>query len=238
MPKPSFRSVTLDLDGTLLDTIPDLAAAANGMMRDLGRPEYPQAVLATFVGRGIDALVERCLPDVSGAPLTAAKQLFRQHYARENGLRARPFPGVIEGLDSLHAAGLPLAVITNKAAAFTAPLLVTTGLAPYFLFVLSGDSLSEKKPHPLPLLEACRRFGVAPGENLHIGDSGHDAAAARAAGCPVWLVPYGYNAGGSLQQAVQDGACDAIVTSLDEAARMLLGIPNPAVFAVPPAPTF
>jgi len=236
-----IRSVTLDLDGTLLDTIPDLTAAANSMLREMGREEYPQAVIATFVGRGIENLVERCLPDLSGVALTTAKKLFRQHYAYENGLRAQPFPGVMKGLEALHAAGLPLAVITNKAAAFSEPLLVTTGLAPFFRFVLSGDSLSEKKPHPLPLLEACKRLGVAPDENLHIGDSSHDAAAARAAGCPVWLLPYGYNAGRSVQQAVQEGDCDAIVTSLDEAARCIIdaqGNLSRITVAVTPAPTF
>lgn len=219
MPTTSIRSVTLDLDGTLLDTIPDLAAAANGMLRDLGRAEYPLAIIATFVGRGIPKLVERCLPDISGATLAAAQTLFRQHYARENGLRTKPFPGVLEGLNALYAAGLPLVVVTNKAAAFTEPLLAATGLTPFFRFAISGDSLSEKKPHPLPLIKACERLGVAPGENLHIGDSRHDAAAARAAGCPVWLVPYGYNEG----KSVHDIDCDAIVTSLDEAAQRIIG---------------
>lgn len=229
-----IRSVTLDLDGTLLDTLPDLAAAANGMLRELGRAEYSPEVIATFVGRGIDNLVERCLPDLSDAALTAAQKLFRQHYARENGRQATLFPGVREGLELFRAAGLPLAVITNKAAAFTEPLLAASGLAPYLRFAISGDSVAHKKPHPLPLIEACKRLGVAPGENLHIGDSSHDAVAARAAGCPVWLVPYGYNAGRSVQQGMQDGGCDAIVTSLDEAARRIID----AALAAPPAPTF
>ncbi|MCX7144952.1 MAG: phosphoglycolate phosphatase [Sulfuritalea sp.] len=211
----TIRSVTIDLDGTLLDTVPDLAAAANAMLREMGRPEYPIDTIAGFIGRGIPKLVERCLPDLDAAAVVQAQAIFRRHYAIENGRRSTLFPGVLEGLQAFRAAGLPLAVITNKAAAFTEPLLVATQLVSWFEFAVSGDSLPEKKPHPMPLLHACERLGTAPGENLHIGDSRHDAAAARAAGCPVFLVPYGYNEG----EDVQGIDCDAIVTSLVEAAR-------------------
>jgi phosphoglycolate phosphatase len=212
-------SVTVDLDGTLLDTIPDLAAAANAMMRELGRPEYPLETVATFVGRGIPKLVARCLPDLDEAAVEAAQAIFRRHYAIENGRRSTIFPGVLEGLQAMRDAGLHLAVITNKAAAFTEPLLVASGLAPWFEFAVSGDSLAHKKPHPAQLLHACERMGTLPGENLHIGDSHHDAAAARAAGCPVFIVPYGYNEG----EDVQGIDCDAIVASLAEAARRVTG---------------
>ena len=210
-----IRSVTLDLDGTLVDTVPDLAAAANGMLRELGRPEYSIDTIAAFIGRGIPKLVERCLPDLDAEAVAKAQAIFRRHYAVENGLRSRLYPGVLEGLQALRAAGLPMAVITNKAAAFTEPLLVATQLASWFEFAVSGDSLPEKKPHPMQLLHACQRMGTTPAENLHIGDSRHDAAAARAAGCPVFLVPYGYNEG----EDVQGIDCDAIVASLAEAAR-------------------
>lgn len=230
-----IRSVTLDLDGTLLDTLPDLAAAANAMRHELGREPLAEAVIASYVGRGIDVLVERCLPDLAGEPLTRAKQLFRHHYARENGRQARLYPGVVEGLDALRQRGLPLAVITNKAAAFSEPLLLATGLAPYFRFAISGDSVAHKKPHPLPLLTACARLGVAPEENLHIGDSTNDAAAARAAGCPVWLVPYGYTEGRRVQE---NDADDVIVSSLFDAAQRIIGSLNTAQRAVSPAPTF
>ena len=212
-----IRSVTIDLDGTLLDTVPDLAAAANGMLRELGRPEYDIDTIAGFIGRGIPKLVERCLPDLDPDSVAQAQAIFRRHYAIENGRRSKLYPGVLEGLQALRAAGLPMAVITNKATAFTEPLLRATQLASWFEFAVSGDSLPEKKPHPMPLLHACERFGTAPAENLHIGDSRHDAAAARAAGCPVFLVPYGYNEG----EDVQGIDCDAIVTSLVEAARRI-----------------
>ncbi len=212
-----IRSVTLDLDGTLVDTIPDLAAAANAMMLELGRPQYAIDTVAAFVGRGIPTLVQRCLPDLDADALTLAQDIFRRHYAVENGRRSALFPGVREGLLAFREAGLRMAVITNKAAAFTAPLLLATQLAPWFDFALSGDSLPQKKPHPMPLLHACQRFGNPPAENLHIGDSRHDAAAARAAGCPVFLVPYGYNEG----EDVQGIDCDAIVASLADAARRI-----------------
>ncbi|MDO8787111.1 MAG: phosphoglycolate phosphatase [Sulfuritalea sp.] len=214
-----IHSVTIDLDGTLLDTVPDLAAAANGMMRELGRAEFPLELVASFVGRGIPKLVERCLPDLDAAAVAAAQDIFRRHYTIENGRRSTLFPGVLEGLRAFRAAGLQLAVITNKAAAFTEPLLVATQLSPWFGFAVSGDSLPQKKPHPMQLLHACQRMGTTPAENLHIGDSRHDAVAARAAGCPVFIVPYGYNEG----EDVQGIDCDAIVASLAEAARRIAG---------------
>jgi phosphoglycolate phosphatase len=214
-----IRSITIDLDGTLLDTVPDLAAAANAMLRELGRPELPIETIAAFIGRGIPKLVARCLPDLDDDAVDQAQAVFRRHYAVENGRRSRLFPGVLEGLQAFRAAGLPMAVITNKAATFTEPLLVATQLNSWFEFAVSGDTLAHKKPHPAQLLHACERMGTVPAENLHIGDSHHDAVAARAAGCPVFIVPYGYNEG----EDVQGIDCDAIVTSLAEAARRVTG---------------
>jgi phosphoglycolate phosphatase len=214
-----IRSITIDLDGTLLDTVPDLAAAANAMLREMGRAELPIAAIAAFIGRGIPKLVARCLPDLDDDAVEQAQVIFRRHYAIENGRRSALFPGVLEGLQAFRAAGLPMAVITNKAAAFTEPLLVATQLDSWFEFAVSGDSLPHKKPHPAQLLHACERMGTSPAENLHIGDSHHDAVAARAAGCPVFIVPYGYNEG----EDVQGIDCDAIVASLAEAARRVTG---------------
>ena len=236
MSSPAIHSLTFDLDGTLLDTLPDLAAAANAMLAELGRPPLPLATIAGFIGHGTVNLVARCLPDVTddATALDAAQAIFRRHYAIENGRRSQPFPGVMAALEQFAAAGLPLAVVTNKPAQFSEPLLVATGLADFFRFVICGDTLAEKKPHPLPLLHACQRFGVAPAENLHIGDSRHDAASARAAGCPVWLLPHGYNAG----EPVRAADCDAIVASFDEIARRVLVAIPVAIPAVSPAPTF
>lgn len=230
----AIRTITLDLDGTLLNTLPDLAASANGMLAELGLPCHTEADIARFIGRGVTDLVTRCLPVDQAAKhdrLAHALTVFRQHYASENGRRAKLYPGAMEGLTAWKTAGIPMAVVTNKAAAFTQPLLAATGLAGFFKLVLSGDSLPERKPHPLPLLHACQFFGVEPINNLHIGDSKHDADAARAAGCQIWLVPYGYNRGHlpeyagehTSTQCSQQLDCDAIVSTLAVAAQRMLG---------------
>ena len=221
-------SVTLDLDGTLLDTVPDLAAAANLMLRELGLPERHDEEIRRFVGRGIPNLVQRCVTRETApnaAFLARANEVFRRHYALTNGQRSIPYPGVLAGLATFRRMGLPMACITNKAAAFTEPLLHMTGLADYLALAVSGDTLPEKKPHPLPLLYACEQLGVAPSHNLHIGDSKHDTFAARAAGCPVFCVPYGYNEGGDVREL----DCDAIVSTLDEAATRIVKLSKSAV---------
>lgn len=218
MKLPAIASVTIDLDGTLLDTVPDLHAAASATLRQLALPDCEEAEIRRYVGRGILHLVHCFLPEDSSADLLErATAIFRHHYARENGRTARPYPGVREGLDKLRMRGLRMAVVTNKSTAFTDPLLAMSGLAPYFEFSVSGDTLPERKPHPLPLWHACEKLGSTPAANLHIGDSRHDAACARAAGCPVFLVPYGYNEG----EDVRKLDCDAIVGSLDHAATLI-----------------
>lgn len=212
-----FRSVTIDLDGTLLDTIVDLADACNAMLAELGLPARSQAEIHRFVGKGMAVLVERCLAAESQpgeALLIDGIDVFRRHYAQINGRSARLYPGVIEGLDALREQGLKLACVTNKPAAFTAPLLERSGLAAYFPVVVAGDTLPHKKPRPEPILHACALMGSAPASNLHIGDSANDIDSARAAGSPVLCVPYGYNEG----RTVDSADCDALVSSLLEAA--------------------
>ena len=216
------KAVTIDLDGTLADSVPDLAAAANAMLRALGRPELPESAIRTFVGKGIPRLVERALAGtldgtVDKAILDAALPVFERSYMEVNGVHTTIFPGVLEGLDTLRAAQLPLACVTNKAAQFTVPLLERLGIAHYFSQVISGDTLSQKKPDPAPLLYACRQFGIEPAEMLMIGDSLNDAQAARAAGCPVFCVNYGYNEG----EDVRALDVDAIVSTLSEATRLI-----------------
>lgn len=219
----TIRAVLLDLDGTLLDTVLDLHAAANGMLEDLGRPQVAVDDIRSYVGRGIPNLVKRVLAgnleaaEDSAPPPAEALASFRKHYAHLNGLAAKPFPGVIEGLEAFRALGLPLGIITNKAQAFTGPLLERTGLAPYMTVAVSGDQLPKSKPDPMPLVWACGRMNVSPADTLMIGDSLHDFHAGRAAGCKVFLVPYGYNEG----RDVRALAADAIVASLIEAARII-----------------
>jgi phosphoglycolate phosphatase len=215
-----FKSVTIDLDGTLLDTIVDLADACNAMLVELGQPQRDLEQIHSFVGKGMAVLVERCL--TYGVPphedlLNQAINLFRRHYTQINGRSARIYPGVVEGLNALRNQGLALACVTNKPAAFTLPLLERAGLAGYFPVVVSGDTLPHKKPRPEPILHACALMKSTPKTNLHIGDSANDIDAARAAGCPVLCVPYGYNEG----RAVDSADCDALVSSLLEAAAWI-----------------
>jgi phosphoglycolate phosphatase len=217
------RAVLFDLDGTLLDSAPDLAAAANAMLAELGLPARDPAVIATYIGKGIPKLVERTLTgslDAVADPVLFARALpiYERYYAEESGRRSVPFPGVIEGLRALHDARLPLACITNKAERFTLDLLQRTGLDGFFPVVVCGDTVVRKKPDPEPVVTACARLDVRPADALMIGDSANDVQAARAAGCPVWCVPYGYNEG----RPVETLDCDAIVPDLAEAARRLL----------------
>ena len=203
---PPLRAVIFDLDGTLVDSAPDLAFAANRMLAALGAPARDPALLATFIGKGIPRLVERALP------------LYERYYGEESGRRTTLYPGVAEGLEMLVRDRVPLACVTNKAERFTRALLADMGLAHFFAVVVGGDTLARKKPDPLPFRHACERLGVASGETLVVGDSRNDVDGARAAGCPVICVPYGYNAG----EPVQALDSDAIVASIAEAARIVI----------------
>ena len=216
-----FESVTFDLDGTLLDTIADLAEGCRRMLEEVGAPPRSLAEVHSFVGKGMAVLVERCLTHErapSAEALHAAIESFKRHYAAVNGVQARIYPGVCEGLDAWKASGLKLGVVTNKPGMFTEALLERTGLAKYFDVVVSGDTTAHKKPHPEPILHACRLFDVVPARNLHIGDSENDILAARHAGSPAFCVPYGYNEG----RPVDSADCDALVSDLLAAYRHAL----------------
>ena len=216
-----ISAILLDLDGTLLHSAPELAEAANSMLRDLGYPAAQQDLLMSYIGNGISKLVKRALTgDMNAEPEAELFQLalpvFEKHYG-ELLLHSKPYDGVIAGLDAMKAAGFRLGCITNKAARFTAPLLEGLGLAQYFEIVLSGDSLPEKKPHPMPLLHAANFFGVPATRVLMIGDSKNDVIAARAAGCPVFCVPYGYNHGKPLEGL----DVDAVIADLPGALKLI-----------------
>jgi phosphoglycolate phosphatase len=218
----AIRAVLLDLDGTLLHTAPDLAAAANRMLEELGLAARAPEELATFIGKGLPALVHRTLTatldDLAEQDLfDRALRIFERCYAEESGRRAVPYPGVVEGLERMRALRLPLGCVTNKAGRFTDDLLGRTDLARFFGCVVSGDTVARKKPDPLPMLHACERLGARAVQTLVIGDSLNDVQAARAAGCPVWCVPYGYNEG----RPVSELDCDAVVESLVDAARRI-----------------
>jgi len=192
------KAILFDLDGTLLDTITDLAEAANLMQAELGRPALSQARVHNFVGRGVNDFIYRCLAESSEPSVdevSSAHGVFRRHYLRVNGQTTQPYPGVSELLATLAARGLKMAVVTNKSTIFTLPLLQQFDLARYFGAVVCGDTLSVKKPDPAVIFHACSLLGAKLEESLMIGDSINDSLAARAAGVPVLLVKYGYSEG-------------------------------------------
>jgi phosphoglycolate phosphatase len=213
-----IQGVLIDLDGTLLDTVPDLAAACNGMMSDLGMQSVTEKQVSEYVGKGAEVLVHRCLTASPGGKAgldlhEKAMIAFGENYRRTNGLYAKLYDGVLIGLDAMRARGLKLACVTNKPYEFAEPLLEATKLRHYFEFVQGGDTIAKKKPDPLPMLWAASRLGLAPEQCAAIGDSINDALAGRAAGMRVLMVPYGYNEG----RAVLPSDCHAIIPSLAHA---------------------
>ena len=189
------------------------------MLVELGLPGLDDGRVRAFIGKGLAHLVSHTLAAARGTEpdaqtLAAALKSFERHYALLNGLRSALYPGVREGLAALRARGVRLACVTNKPARFTHPLLARFDLAQNFDAVVSGDTVERRKPDPEPVLAACRLLGVAIADAVMIGDSANDALAARAAGCRVLLLTYGYAEGG----AVRDIDCDGIVESLLHAA--------------------
>jgi phosphoglycolate phosphatase len=223
----SLRAVLIDLDGTLMDTVPDLAAAANAMRADFGLPELPVERIAAFVGKGADVLVHRALTDdldgqVDAERFARGRAAFFRHYHVTNGRDTIVFERVPQALALLRGQGLRIACVTNKPREFTVPLLERLQLAPQFDAVVAGDDVREKKPHPALLLAACERLGVAPSATRMIGDSVNDALAARAAGMRAILVETGYNEGGSVADLAGSPGVDAIVATLFDAASLLV----------------
>lgn len=216
LPMP-IAAVVVDLDGTMLDTVEDLAVAVNLMLAELRAPALELHQVRTFVGKGLANLVQRSLTAALGkaaddALMARAMPVYERFYDEVNGRTTRMYAGVREGLDALAAAGYPLACVTNKATRFTGPLLERVDLARYFSLVVCGDTLARRKPDPLPLLHAASHFGVEPGVMLMVGDSLNDAQAAFGAGAAIVCVDYGYNEG----QDVRTLGVDAIVASLTE----------------------
>ena len=219
-----IRAALIDLDGTLLDTAADIAAAGNAMLADAGRSPLSREVAASYVGKGAATFVARALSDTLDASADAVTverwlPVFLRHYAQHNGRLATLYDGVIRGLDAMRGLGLRLAVVTNKPRALTVPLLEQFKLAPYFAAVVAGGDTERRKPDPQPLLHACTLLGVAARDAIMIGDSVNDVEAARAAGCRALVLPYGYNEG----RPVHGLASDGIVASLFEAAEFIRG---------------
>lgn len=216
----SYRAILFDLDGTLVDSIHDIAAAANAMLVQLGFQPLNQDLIATFVGKGIDALIWQCLLEVvaedSPSPelYQQGRAAFAQAYQKQLATaQTALYPKVRTGLQAFQDSGAQLAIVTNKPLANTQVILKQTGLDSFFTEVVGGDSCEEKKPHPLPLLYACAQMNVEPAQALMIGDSINDVQAARAAGIDVLVLPYGYNQG----RPVSELEANAIVPSIEDA---------------------
>jgi len=222
-----IRAVLFDLDGTLADTAGEIALALGHAFAGLGLPALPEAEVRALIGRGVVSLVERALERL-GATVDVGSAVARFETAYEDTVAtsATLYPSVEDALERLAAAGLPLGVVTNKPRAFTLRLLDRLAVADRFAAVVCGDSGWPKKPAADMLLAACRTLAAAPAATLMLGDSANDVRAARAAGCPVWCVPYGYNEG----RPVETLGADRIVASVGEAARRVLGV-NPVDLA-------
>jgi phosphoglycolate phosphatase len=207
-----WHAAVIDLDGTMVDTLDDFVAALNAMLADLALPPVDRGFVEHTVGKGSEHLIRCTLAEVGGAGdrYGEAWARYQRHYTRINGDHVRLYPGVQEGLQRLREAGIPLACLTNKPTAFAQALLEKKQLSGFFRHVFGGDAFAQKKPHPLPLLETCRALGVVPSRVLMLGDSANDAQAARAAGCPVILVSYGYNHGQPVREVDADGFIDRL----------------------------
>lgn len=214
-----IRAAIIDLDGTMVHTAPDFHVAINRMREELGLAPLDIETIILFVGKGTENLMRRVLGvdyDAAGVEehFPRALDSYQKHYLAINGDYSTVYPGVREGLAKLQQQGLRLACVTNKPIDFALPLLEKTGLRGYFEIVYGGDSLPKKKPDPYPLLQVCEDFQLQPPQIVAIGDSSNDAEAARAAGCRVLNVPYGYNHGESIHNVDSDG----IVSTLLDAA--------------------
>lgn len=214
--------VLLDLDGTLVDSAPDVARCVDGALGDLGLPPRGEAQVRLWMGDGAERLLARALTGrMDGEPeperLAEALARFLERYARRPCEQSRLYAGARAGLDLLHARGIPLACITNKPARCTAAVLRGLGLEGDFRLVVSGDTLPRRKPDPLPLRHAAREMGTGAAGVLLVGDSATDVDAARAAGAGVVCVSYGYNHGRDIRQARPD----AVIDSLEELRNLL-----------------
>ena len=220
----TIRAAIIDLDGTLVDTLGDFVVAINATLAELGLGSVARAFLERTIGKGSEHLIRTTLAqlgaDAADAGLyDAAWAAYQRHYFAVNGLHSSVYPGAAEGLECLRTHGVRLACLTNKPTAFARSLLQSKRLDGFFAIVYGGDAFERRKPDPLPLLKTCEALGVAPAHTLMVGDSSNDARAARAAGCPVLLVSYGYNHGEPVGGVDADGVIerlDRIVLKRDQ----------------------
>ena len=216
MPIKKPEMILIDVDGTLVDSVPDLAYCVDEMMKQLEMPVHGEAKVREWVGNGVERLCRRALiGQLDGEPDDAlfekAYPIYLELYAENTSKRSALYPGVIEGLDYLQSAGYKLGCVTNKVAQFTHPILKDLGIFDRFDIIISGDTLAKKKPDPLPLLHGAEHFGVKPENALMLGDSISDVKAARAAGFQIICMSYGYNHGVDIREASPDAVIDSMV---------------------------
>ncbi|WP_198334813.1 phosphoglycolate phosphatase [Psychrobacter namhaensis] len=216
------KLLIFDFDGTLIDSVPDLADAANIMLGQLGKPSYPIDTIQAWVGNGSRMLVERALsgsievdPHLSDAEVEAAERLFFDAYAAHDTSKTSAYPDVETGLKQLTDAGFTLALVTNKPIRFVPDILASLGWTSYFAMVLGGDSLSVKKPDPAPLLHVCETLQFDPTQALMIGDSINDIQAGKRANIDTVGLSYGYNYGKDIRDSQPNQAFDSFKALLD-----------------------
>ncbi|MGH8477830.1 MAG: phosphoglycolate phosphatase [Methylococcales bacterium] len=215
--------VVIDLDGTLVDSAPDLIYSVQKMLEQLGRQAAGVEQIRDWVGNGVNMLVKRTLtgrmdPDENPDGFDSAYRIFADTYAANLSERSRLYPGVLEGLEELRKNAFVLACITNKHSRFTGSLLEKIGLAGYFRSVVCGDTYAERKPHPMPLLKTAEQFNIDPCRAVMVGDSLNDVKAAKAAGFVSVCVPYGYR--GTYE--VEELGADHVIESIAELSALLL----------------
>ncbi len=214
--KIKVKAILVDLDGTLIDTAPEIARAVNTMLSACNLQALPEQKIQSFIGDGAQALIKRSLTEAATQDpdetfFEKAQILFTEAYTKIV-TESQTYQNVLETLAQFKESGLPLACVTNKPANFTVPLLQAKGLFDYFNLVVSGDTLTKKKPDPEQIFYVCQTFGVEPWEVLLIGDSNTDILAAKNAGCYVFTVPYGYNQG----KAIDENSIDRMIEHLSD----------------------
>ena len=212
--------VLIDVDGTLVDSVPDLAYCVDEMLKQLGMPTRGEAAVRHWVGNGVERLVKRGLINaLDGEPdeelYNRALPIFRELYAENTSKRSCLYEGVPEALEFLKTTGVKIGCVTNKASEFTLPILRDLGIADYFETVLCGDMVERKKPDPQPLLMSAEKLGVAPEDSMMLGDSMSDVKAARAAGFAIVCMSYGYNHGEDIRDYNPDAVVDSMVEIKD-----------------------